>query len=98
MNEWIKALLGVACIATPVAITATYAKPLAVATHGVITITLHDEPCKLKIQLPSRATWVEGRKTYEGCWGAQGELVVTYFDDQSIAVLPVTVFRPVTTL
>jgi hypothetical protein len=60
-------------------------------------ITLTDEPCALKGQisnLPMRAIWVEKDKTYEGCWGARQNIgmVLAYFDDHTVALIPMQVF------
>ncbi|SRR5229473_278741 len=75
------------------------ADPLFSATAEGATITLTDEPCTLKAigNLPYRATWVEKDKTYEGCWGARPDIgfVLAYFDDLSVALIPMQAFRKV---
>jgi hypothetical protein len=76
-----------------------FADPIAVTKSGDITITLYSEDCALKevSNLPRRATWVEGNKTFEGCWGpTQFEVVMMYFaEDRTAAVVPVQVFQRV---
>lgn len=69
------------------------------ASHGLV-ISVTDEACTLKqvSNLPFRATWRDGRKVYEGCYSvfAEGQAVAAYFDDGSVAVIPVAAFKPVT--
>jgi hypothetical protein len=73
-----------------------HADPLFSATAEGVTITLTDEPCAVKeiANLPYRATWVEKDKTFQWCWGPYRELsiVLAYFDDRTIAVIPVQAF------
>lgn len=95
MKEFVEAFLGIICIATPVVL---IAKPIGAVSSGNVSITLYDDKCDLKIQLPYKATWLEGRKEFQGCWGMQSGVVVLYFDDNSIAVLPTNAFRPATVL
>lgn len=64
-----------------------------------ITVVLTDEACALKenvTNLPMRATWREGQKLYEGCFGVHGELVLLYFADRTVVGVPVGAFEPVT--
>ena len=71
--------------------------PVAVSQGEGVTVTLHDEPCKLTavVDLPSRATWTEGGATLEGCYGVHSAgPVVLYFTDRSIALLPRSAFIP----
>jgi hypothetical protein len=73
-----------------------YAAPLFTATNEGVTITLTDEPCALDAvsNLKYRATWVEKDKTFEGCWAPHREMgaVIAYFDDKTIALIPVQAF------
>lgn len=75
------------------------ADPLFSATAEGATITLTDEPCKVPAigNLPFRAVWVEKDKTYEGCFGVRQDLgvVLAYFDDRSVALIPIQLFRKV---
>lgn len=70
------------------------AAPVAVGVHEGIRVVLTDEPCALVAvsNLPRRATWEEGGKTHEGCWGAMQGVVAAYFTDRSVAVMPVELF------
>jgi hypothetical protein len=73
-----------------------YSAPMfTAATEGAI-ITLTDEPCTLEAvtNLKYRATWVEKEKTFEGCWAPHRELgvVIAYFDDKTVAIIPVQAF------
>lgn len=75
------------------------ADPLFSATAEGATITLTNEPCKVPAigNLPFRAVWVEKDKTYEGCFGVRQDLglVLAYFDDRSVALIPIQIFRKV---
>lgn len=74
------------------------AKPVAQASQGGITITLHDDPCKSEAvsNLPYRITWTEKGKTFEGCFTVNQGIVVAYFtDDKTVAIMPGQVFSPV---
>jgi hypothetical protein len=76
--------------------TAVDAKPIAITSNEGVTITLYDEPCALAAvsNLPQRATWVEGNKRFEGCFGARPDVggVLAYFDDGSVALIPMRAF------
>lgn len=76
-----------------------YAAPVAVMDRDGIGITLFDEPCKFThiVNYKYRATWSEDGKTFEGCFGLNtaSRVIVAYFDDKSIAVVPMSFFRPV---
>jgi len=77
-----------------------HAEPVVAAVAGNVRITLYDEPCVLTdavVNLPNRATWDEDGKHYEGCFGfAPGDVVMAYFDDKTVAVVPKSAFRVVT--
>ena len=79
------------------------AAPVAQATGpGGEVITITDEPCKLAsiVDLPYRATWKEKGKTFEGCAAPHPSgLVVMYFkEDRSIALVPVRMFQPLSSM
>lgn len=78
------------------------AQPLAVGASGAVTVTLTDERCAMAAvaNLPGRATWSEGGKIFEGCWGLMPEtgIVLAYFDDKSVVAIPAAAFRRVTSL
>lgn len=44
--------------------------------------------------LPYRATWDEGGRRHEGCYTVKDGLVLAYFDDRTVAILPLSVFTP----
>jgi hypothetical protein len=62
-----------------------------VEAQGAV-ITLTDDPCELDAvkNLPYKATWVEDGKTFQGCFAPRPEvqLVVAYFDDRTVALIP----------
>ena len=75
--------------------TKSVAAPIAIGEHDGIKIVLFDEPCKLDAvtNLPRRATWTEGGKTFEGCFGVMGgAVVVGYFSDRTVAAIPAQAF------
>lgn len=89
-------LLCLMLIAVP-----AFAKPIAAADVGGVIVTLTDEPCAVKevSNLPHRATWAQGSKVFEGCWGVKHGAVVSYWrEDRTVAVLPAQAFRALTTL
>jgi hypothetical protein len=77
---------------------AANAAPIGELVKGEITITLTDEPCKLKAvsNMKRRATWTQGKKTFEGCYAGfmEAQAVGMYFSDKTFAVVPVDLFRP----
>lgn len=93
-NWWKPALCGVSMLLGAGLANAT---PLFIASKGGVVVTLHDTPCKLAAvaNLPMRATWVEGGKTFEGCWAVSGmaPIVMMYFDDKSFAIAPMQEFE-----
>lgn len=74
----------------------TYAAPIFEAADGTVVVTLTNEPCRLKAvdNLPLRATWREDGKTHEGCFGAVGGIVLSYWADLTVTALPSSVFKP----
>jgi len=79
-----------------------YAAPIAVANAPGVTVTLFDEKCKLPVvkNLPLRATWTQGGKTVEGCFGGftEANAVGIYFEDGTVAVIPAQAIKPLVTL
>ncbi len=73
---------------------------MAYVSQGPVRLTLTDEPCRLAavVDLPYRATWVEGSHAVEGCYGVHPDypLVVAYFTDRSITVIPRQAFTVLT--
>jgi len=66
-----------------------------------VTITFYDDPCQLKDKvsnLPYKATWQEGGKTFQGCAAPRAdlELVVVYFDDLTVALVPFHLLKKAT--
>ena len=74
-------------------------EPIYEASGNGIRIVVYKEKCKLEAvsNLPWRAVWYQDGKEVEGCIGAKDELgvVVAYFVDKSIVVLPQDIFRKV---
>lgn len=78
------------------------AGPVASVSVQDVTVTLFDDACAIPYvtNLPMRATWVQGDKTFEGCFAVfpESAAIGMWFDDGSVAVVPAGVFRPVTGL
>lgn len=95
ISWWLWALTVVAIIAAPVALAA----PVAKASQGGVTITLFNDKCEIPAvsNLPMKATWTEGGKTYAGCWGgSEVGVVMAYFaEDRTVAAIPVQAFSRV---
>lgn len=72
-----------------------FAKPVAIAESDGIVITLTDERCAVAevTNLPYRATWLENGKTVEGCWGVAHQIVMSYWTDKTVAILPAGAFN-----
>jgi hypothetical protein len=74
-----------------------YSKEVAVFRGEGVVIRLYDDPCRLDAvkNLPYRTTWAEGGKTYEGCYGVMGGiLVVSYWESKEVSVVPARAFLP----
>lgn len=71
------------------------AEPIAYATQDSVRVTLHSGPCTLTgvKNLPLRATWANGDARFEGCFGSFGPVLGFYFDDNTVAVVPLSAFR-----
>jgi hypothetical protein len=80
--------------------TEAYAGPLFQAEAEGVKIVVYDEPCKLAVvtNLKYRATWQEKGKTYEGCVGGHPHfpVIMGYFADRTVVVLPTEMFVRVT--
>lgn len=75
-----------------------HAGPLANAEEGGLRIVLTDEPCALKhavTNLPLRTTWTEHGKTSEGCYVVTSAAVIAYYDDKTVAMIPLSAFKRV---
>lgn len=79
--------------------TNSHAKPIVAAIQGDVTVTLTDEKCKLKAvsNMPNRAVWRDSKGLSEGCFQVRPEvgLIVAYFDDGAVALIPMAHFKPV---
>lgn len=76
-----------------------HAEPMFRAEGDNTVITLHSEACALEAvaNLPRRATWLEGGKTIEGCWQNHPfGLVILYFADKTVVLVPTQAFTQVT--
>jgi hypothetical protein len=91
--------LWAAIIVLAIFATGALAAPMAqTATADGATIVLFDEPCKLKevTNLKYRATWKEKGKTFEGCYAVHPfGVVVAYFNDGAVALMPIDSFQKV---
>lgn len=76
---------------------AVFSAPIFAADAQNVRIVLTDEPCTLKAvsNLPFRATWTEKEKVYEGCWSPRPDegYVVGYFEDLTVALIPIQAFK-----
>jgi hypothetical protein len=75
-----------------------YSEPLFRVSHEGVVITLHNEKCEMKevSNLPHFATWEEKGKSFKGCWGFNPlGVVMLYFSDKTIAVVPASAFTKV---
>jgi hypothetical protein len=98
------AALGAVCLVVLLAVAVTWptkahAGPILKAEAEGIVVTIYEEACQLKevTNLPKRATWTEKGKTFEGCIGAhpQFPVLMGYFSDKTVVVLPVEMFTRV---
>lgn len=100
------AILVIALLLSLALVERASARVLLVTATGTHRIALTDEPCALKAvsNLPYRATWRDGATNYEGCYhlfavvvqrAGQPEVqrwIASYFDDRTVAVIPLEVF------
>lgn len=89
MSWWVWFGLVVLFIVAPL-----NAAPMAEAHGGGVRVVLTDEPCAVAAvtNLPKRATWEEKGKTIEGCYTVSDGLVVSYWADRTVSVIPAQVF------
>ena len=76
-----------------------HAKAIAGVEAGNVSIVLTDEPCALAAvtNLPYRSTWTENGKTVEGCYGVHpAGVVLSYWADRTVSVMPVDALHPLT--
>jgi hypothetical protein len=82
------------------------ARPIFFADFESGRVTLTDEPCALKAiaNAPKRVTWLEPNgKTSEGCYGLYSlrfphgsvDIIIGYFDDLTLQVIPLSAFSVV---
>lgn len=76
------------------------AEPMVAADEGPVRVVIYTEDCALTSvvkNLPKRATWTENGKTFEGCAAViqQAGLVIFYFDDKTVALMPAQMFQRV---
>ena len=99
-------ILGVTLLLVLVFAPRAGAGPLFTAEFETGKVTLTDEPCGLTAvtNAPKRVTWLEpGGKVVEGCYGlyklqlATGyvNIIIGYFDDLTLQVIPLAAFRMV---
>lgn len=72
--------------------------PIYQAVDGDVTLSLYTSPCRLDgvSNLKLRAVWTETGKAFEGCFGIKGGIAVFYFEDKSVFILPMSIFKKVT--
>ena len=79
--------------------TGAYAGPIAEgAGDNGAKVTLYSEPCALKnvTNLANKATWQEKGKIFQGCFGLHPYgVVLAYFDDGTVVIMPVDIFKQV---
>lgn len=80
---------------------AVQAEPMARAKADNATVYLHSDKCGLAevSNLPGRATWVEGQKTFEGCFAIRpdtGVVLVYFVADKTVVAIPIELFARVT--
>ena len=91
---WIVILIYLSC--WPAAV---FSQPLYSAEANGVRIVLTDEKCEMKevANLPYKAIWTEKGQEFQGCWAARPDegLVVGYFSDKTVALMPVYAFKKV---
>ena len=70
-----------------------HAEPRFTTTEGNVVVTLYDDACELTdqiVNIPYKATWQEGGKTFQGCWMARpdAQAALAYFTDKTVALIP----------
>lgn len=75
-----------------------FAEPIAALNETGVQIMLYNDKCQMAAptNLKYRAVWTERGKIFEGCFMVfLGLSVGAYFDDNTMAVMPVELFKPV---
>lgn len=74
------------------------AAPIASSSGQGVTVVLTDEACALEAvgNLPARATWTEDGRLLEGCYAIFGVLIVAYFEDRAVVLIPARSFQRAT--
>ena len=102
INRWVLIfLLFVLAIAWNYAI----AEPVARAVEGGVSVILYSDICELDVQgLPMKATWGDGKRLWNACFDVRDPffgmirppalIILMYFDDKSIVMLPAHLFKP----
>lgn len=74
-----------------------FSEPLYQTQAEGAVITLHSEKCQLKevTNLPHRITWEEKGKVTEGCFGHKQGIVIFYFLDRTVGIIPAQIFEKV---
>jgi hypothetical protein len=88
------AVLGVICLIVLVGLaTNVHAAPRFSVVADGAKVVLHDDKCAVSAvnNLPYKATWEEKGRVFQGCWGARPDagVVVFYFDDKSVGIIPI---------
>jgi hypothetical protein len=88
------AVLGVICLIVLVGLaTNVHAGPRFSVVADGAKVVLHNDKCAVSAvnNLPYKATWEEKGKVFQGCWGARPDagVVVFYFDDKSVGIIPI---------
>ena len=64
-----------------------------------VRVLFYDDKCAVSeiTNLPFKATWEEKGKTYQGCWGPRPDLgvIAAYFDDKTVAIVPIQILTAV---
>lgn len=89
-----------ALLITTVWATKAYAEPILSASDGNARVTIYEEKCARDevTNLSNRATWEEKGKVNEGCAAYRPDLgvVIFWFDDKTVTVIPAAAFGRVT--
>ena len=76
----------------------SHGAPVAILNEAGVQIMLYDEPCDIKApkNLIYRATWTKGAEKSDGCFSVfLSGIVGLYFDDDTVAIAPLSMFKPV---
>lgn len=77
-----------------------FAEPILRGESNGVVITIYDEKCTHPevTNLPYRATWAQDGKVFDGCVGAFTGFGVAafWFDDKTVSVVPLQLFKKLT--